>query len=59
MLNDGTVLPGATTAWGAFAGPNGNVVLVRNHEINNPGAPFGDASKAYDTMAQSGTTTTE
>ena len=38
VLNDGTVLPAATTAWGAFPGPNGNVVLVRNHEINNPGA---------------------
>ena len=29
---------------GAFPAPNGNVMLVRNHEINGPGAPFGDAS---------------
>ena len=39
---------------GAFEGPDGNVMLVRNHEVNNPGPAFGDASQAYDPMAQSG-----
>lgn len=58
-LNDGTNLPGRHDGMGAFAGPNGNSILIRNHEINNPGAPFGDAAMAYDAMAQSGTTTIE
>jgi secreted PhoX family phosphatase len=44
---------------GAFAGPNGNVILVRNHEINNPGTPFGDPANAYDAKGQAGTTTIE
>ena len=58
-LDDDTVLPGRHDGMGAFPGPNGNVILVRNHEVNNPGPAFGDASKAYDRMAQSGTTTIE
>ena len=32
-LNDGTVLPGRHDGMGAFSGPNGNVWLVRNHEV--------------------------
>ena len=44
---------------GAFPGPNGNVILVRNHEVNNPGTPFGDPANAYDPMGQAGTTTIE
>jgi len=59
VLDDGTNLPGRHDGMGAFQGPNGNVILIRNHEINNPGAPFGDASKAYDSMAPGGTTTIE
>ncbi|MCI0346054.1 MAG: PhoX family protein, partial [Chloroflexi bacterium] len=31
--------------------------LIRNHEINNPGAAFGDPANAYDTMARGGCTT--
>jgi secreted PhoX family phosphatase len=58
-LDDETILPGRHDGMGAFPGPNGNVLLVRNHEVNNPGPAFGDASKAYDPMAQSGTTTIE
>ena len=58
VLDDGTTLPGRHDGMAAFAGPDGNFVLVRNHEINNPGAPFGDASQAYDAMAGGGTTTT-
>jgi secreted PhoX family phosphatase len=58
-LNDGTTLPGRHDGMAAFPGPNGNVMLVRNHEINNPGTPFGPAGAAYDSMARGGTTTTE
>lgn len=58
-LHDGTDLPGRHDGMGAFPGPNGNVMLVRNHEVNNPGPAFGDASAAYDPMARSGTTTIE
>jgi secreted PhoX family phosphatase len=59
VLDDGTVLPGRHDGMGAFPGPDGNILLVRNHEVNNPGPAFGDASEAYDPMAQSGTTTIE
>ncbi len=59
-LDDGTMLPGRHDGMGAFRGRNGNVVLVRNHEITNqvaasafgPGAP-------YDANAGAGTTTIE
>jgi secreted PhoX family phosphatase len=59
VLDDGTALPGRHDGMGAFGCRNGNVVLVRNHEINGPGAPFGDATKAYDSAARGGTTTIE
>ena len=59
LLDDGTTLPGRHDGMGAFPGPNGNVILVRNHELNNPGAPFGDPANAYDPMGQAGTTTIE
>src|SRR5262245_43536255 len=35
ILDDGTLLPGRHDGMGAFLGPNGNVILVRNHELNN------------------------
>jgi hypothetical protein len=56
-LDDGAVLPGRHDGMAAFPGPGGTVLLVRNHEINNPVPAFGDASKAYDGMAGGGTTT--
>ena len=37
ILDDGTVLPGRHDGMAAFQGRDGNVVLVRNHEVNNPG----------------------
>jgi uncharacterized protein len=58
-LDDGTLLPGRHDGMAAFRGRHGNVLLVRNHEVNNPVPAFGDASKAYDQMAGGGTTTTE
>ena len=42
----------------AFAGPNGNVILVRNHEINGPVAAFGPGTP-YDARTGGGTTTVE
>lgn len=58
-LDDGTVLPGLHDGMAAFRGPNGNVMLVRNHEINGPQGAFGDPSQAYDATAGGGTTTVE
>jgi uncharacterized protein len=59
VLDDGTALPGRHDGMAAFGRSNGNVVLVRNHELNNPGPAFGDAAEAYDPMARGGTTTVE
>jgi uncharacterized protein len=56
VLDDTTVLPGRHDGMAAFPAPDGNVLLVRNHEINNPGAAFGPGTP-YDAMARSGTTT--
>jgi secreted PhoX family phosphatase len=58
VLTDGTSLPGRHDGMAAFAGPNGNVILVRNHEINAPGVPFGPGTP-YDTAGRGGTTTIE
>ncbi len=52
-------MPGRHDGMAAFAGPNGNVLLVRNHEINGPGTPFGNAALAYDAQGRGGTTTVE
>ena len=61
VLDDGTVLPGRHDGMGAFPGPNGNILLVRNHEVtnspNNPSA-FGPGTP-YDAAAGAGTTTIE
>jgi hypothetical protein len=59
VLDDGTTLPGRHDGMAAFRGRHGRVILVRNHEVNNPGPAFGDAARAYDPMAQGGTTTVE
>lgn len=56
VLTDGTTLPGRHDGMGAFAGPGGTYLLVRNHEVNNPGAAFGPGTP-YDPMARGGTTT--
>lgn len=58
-LDDGTRLPGRHDGMGAFAGPDGNVLLVRNHEIPGTVAgPFGPGAP-YDGRAGGGTTTVE
>jgi secreted PhoX family phosphatase len=58
-LDDDTILPGRHDGMAAFRGPQGNVVLVRNHEVNGPVGAFGDAAKAYDPQTGGGTTTIE
>jgi secreted PhoX family phosphatase len=58
-LDDGTILPGRHDGMGAFDAANGNILLVRNHEINAPvPAAFGPGTP-YDARAGGGTTTTE
>lgn len=58
-LGDGTVTPPSHDGMGAFPGPNGNSILVRNHELNGPTGAFGDRERAYDPMAPGGTVTLE
>ena len=56
VLDDGTRLPGRHDGMGAFRGPDGSTVLVRNHEVNNPVGAFGPGTP-YDPAAGGGTTT--
>jgi len=53
-LDDGRRTPPLHDGMAAFAGDNGRVVLVRNHEVG-PAAAFGEP--AYDPQAGGGTTT--
>jgi len=55
-LDDGTDLPGRHDGMGAFRGDDDTVVLVRNHEVNNPVGAFGPG-EPYDAEAGGGTTT--
>jgi secreted PhoX family phosphatase len=59
-LADGTHLPGRHDGMGAFGSPNGNILLVRNHEITNQVAvtAFG-LGTPYDGHAGAGCTTSE
>jgi secreted PhoX family phosphatase len=50
-LNDGTVLPGRHDGMGAFRAPNGNVWLVRNHELNGTVAAANGSGTPYDSRA--------
>ncbi|HEX6246409.1 MAG TPA: alkaline phosphatase PhoX [Nocardioidaceae bacterium] len=56
VLDDGTALPGRHDGMGAFRGDQNTVVLVRNHEVNNPVGAFGPG-EPYDAAAGGGTTT--
>jgi secreted PhoX family phosphatase len=58
ILPDGTALPGRHDGMAAFPGPGENLLLVRNHEVNGTGAPFGPGTP-YDAAARGGTTTIE
>lgn len=64
VLDDGTRLPGRHDGMGAFRGAKRNdVVLVRNHELNNPDTSRGEKyghfgpGQPYDKNARGGTTT--
>jgi uncharacterized protein len=57
FLDDGSRLPARHDGMGSFVGKAGDSVLIRNHEINNPGPAIGDPANAYDPMARSGCTT--
>jgi len=56
-LDGGLFTPGAHDGMAAFAGPDGNILLIRNHEETN--GPAFDAALSYDTAAGGGTTTIE
>jgi len=58
-MDDGYTVPGRQDGMAAFRAGRGRIRLVRNHEVNGPGPAIGDADKAYDPMAQGGTTTLE
>jgi len=59
VIEDGTVVPGRHDGMSTFKGSRGRSIIVRNHEINGPGTPLGDASKAYDPNTAGGTITFE
>jgi hypothetical protein len=68
-MDDGFVVPGAHDGMATFEGPDGQTLIVRNHELspNDPlGGPFGatrsllervDPAMIYDPVAIGGTTT--
>ena len=57
VLDDGTVLPGRHDGMAAFAGEDGRVTLVRNHEVNGTGTAFGPiGDHTYDPKALGGCT---
>ena len=56
---DGTTLPGRHDGMAAFPGPDGHVVLVRNHEVNGPVAAAFGPGTPYDPKTGGGTTTIE
>jgi uncharacterized protein len=62
IMSDGVATPGAHDGMAAFALANGNVRLIRNHELaGTPGVtvPFGNPGTAYDANGQGGTTSLE
>jgi secreted PhoX family phosphatase len=62
LMSDGVPTPNAFDGMAAFALPNGNIRLIRNHEIRDPAAtahPFGNAAMAYDQKAGGGTSSLE
>ena len=59
LATDGVITPGRHDGMAAFDWRDGRYRLVRNHEVNGPGAAFGERKRAYDKMAQGGTMTLE
>lgn len=61
-MSDGNPTPNSFDGMAAFALPNGNIRLVRNHENRDPARRArlkGDASTAYDAKGGGGTTSLE
>jgi secreted PhoX family phosphatase len=61
-MADGDLTPLAHDGMAAFALPNGNIRLIRNHEDRNPpgrGSLGGDRTKKYDPQGGGGTTSLE
>lgn len=61
-MSDGNLTPRDHDGTAAFALPNGNIRLVRNHEVTTQATEngaIGDLSLAYDTSAPGGTTSLE
>lgn len=61
-MSDGYPTPGKHDGMAAFPLPNGNIRLIRNHEVDNTprtGAATGDRSVAYDDGAGGGTVSLE
>jgi uncharacterized protein len=61
-MSDGILTPPMHDGMAAFPLPNGNVRLIRNHEVGSlaiPGAAFGDLKRAYDPTAGGGATSLE
>lgn len=56
-FTNGGKIPSYHDGMGAFAGPRGTVILVRNHEAVWPLGAFGDPEKAYDPAGPGGTST--
>ncbi len=49
-MSDGLFVPGAPDGMGAFAGPDGKTIVVRNHELTNATpekGPFGPANELF------------
>ncbi|MBW4696942.1 MAG: PhoX family protein [Aphanocapsa lilacina HA4352-LM1] len=59
MMSDGTPVPGGHDGMAAFAGPNGAIILIRNHELSpdSDTATIAPATKLYDSLSKGGTTT--
>ncbi len=61
-MSDGRPTPQRHDGMAAFPLPNGNIRLIRNHEMGTEprrGAAFGDPRRAYDPLASGGTTSLE
>ena len=53
MMSDGFLVPGSADGMATFAGPNGKVLIVRNHEVSPgdvAGGPFGEDLRLLSTL---------